>query len=231
MFSLRKITFFMLMAALAVSTVFAQQRRELTVEESYLQQAMENMIIRETARSNSREQKLIALEYIEDAISRGNTSDIILQTLQFLSSEGRMNVAREEGRIINNFPDIRRRSAMFLGRLGTEEAANALIQVLRFENEPMVLQEAIKSLGNIGINNNNETIANIAWVVRHFDQTNPNNLMALAAIDAFERIADANDGLNSPEAIQLLIRISEGPYVRPVQERARQLLADLRSFN
>jgi len=94
----------------------------------------------------------------------------------------------------------------------------------------MVIQEAIKSLGDIGINDNNETIANIAWVVRKFDNTNPDNLMAIATIDAFEKIARKNGGINSPEAIQTLIRISEGQYIKPVQERARQLLAELRSY-
>jgi hypothetical protein len=54
--------------------------------------------------------------------------------------------------------------------------------------------------------------------------------MAIATIDAFEKIARANDGLNSQEAIQLLVRITEGYYVTPVRERARQLLAELRSY-
>jgi len=49
-------------------------------------------------------------------------------------------------------------------------------------------------------------------------------------LDAFEKIAKKNNGINSPEAIQLLVRISEGNYVIPVKERAKQLLADLRSY-
>jgi len=220
------------MAVLAVVAISAQTKseREMTVEQSYLQESIEMMIIRETARADSREQKLIALEYIADAIDRGSTNDDIRQTLEFLSREGRRTVARENGRITNNFPDVRRQSAKYLGQLGTEEAKNALLDITQFENEPMVLQEAIKSLGDIGINDNNETIANIAWVVRKFDNLNPDNLMAIATIDAFEKIARKNGGLNSPEAIQTLIRISEGQYIRPVQERARQLLAELRTY-
>jgi HEAT repeat protein len=222
----------MAVVAFAVSSLSAQNnsKREMTVEESYLQESIELMIIRETARADTREQKLIALEYINDAIGRGNTSEDIRQTLEFLSREGRRTVARENGRVTNNFPDVRRQAAKYLGQIGTEEAKNALLEITQFENEPMVLQEAIKSLGDIGINNNNETIANIAWVVRRFDNLNPDNLMAIATIDAFEKIAKRNNGLNSTEAIQILIRISEGHYIKPVQERARQLLADLRTY-
>jgi hypothetical protein len=220
-----------LTASIAVSAVFAQANNsEMTVEQSYLQESIELMIIRETARADTRDQKFIALEYISDALERGNTNDEIRQTLDFLSREGRRTVARENGRVTNNFPDVRRQSARLLGQIGTPEAQRSLLEITQFENEPMVLQEAIKSLGDIGINDNNETIANIAWVMRRFDNLNPDNLMAIATIDAFEKIARKNNGINSPEAIQLLARIADGNYVRPVQERARQLLAELRTY-
>ena len=232
MFSFKRFSALVITAVFIVSAVFAQTSsgREMTVEESYLQESIEIMIIRETARGESRDQKLIALEYIGDAIGRGNTNDEIRQTLEFLSREGRMTVVRESGRIVNNFPDVRRQSARYLGQMGTEEAQRSLLEIIQFENEPMVLQEAIKSLGDIGLNDDNETVTRIAWVMRRFDNLNPDNIMAIATIDAFEKIARKNNGINSPEVIQTLIRISEGSYIRPVQERARQLIAELRTF-
>jgi HEAT repeat protein len=230
MFSIKRFSVLILTAVLAVP-VFAQvNNSDMTVEQSYLQESIELMIIRETARAETREQKLIALDYISDALERGSTSDDIRQTLDFLSREGRRTVARENGRVTNNFPDVRRQSARLLGQMGTAEAQRSLLEITQFENEPMVLQEAIKSLGDIGINDNNETVAHIAWVMRRFDNLNPDNLMAIATIDAFEKIARANNGLNSPEAIQLLARIADGHYVTPVRERARQLLAELRTY-
>ena len=94
----------------------------------------------------------------------------------------------------------------------------------------MVLQEAVKSLGDIGINKNDETVSMITWVVSRFDVLNPDNILAIATIDAFEKIAKKNNGTLHPEAIRLLIRISEGPYIRPVQARAKQFLTDLRGY-
>jgi len=232
MFSFKRFSILIVAAIFAVTAVSAQNtaRREMTVEESYLQESIEIMIIRETARAHTREQKLMSLEYIREAIERGNTNDEIRQTLEFLSREGRRTVARENGRLVNNFPDVRRQAARALGMMGTEEARRSLLEILQFENEPMVLQEAIKSLGDIGANENNETVAHIAWVMNRFNNTNPDNIMAVATIDAFEKIARNNNGLNSPEAIRTLVQISEGQYVTPVKERARQLLAELRTY-
>jgi len=232
MFSFKRFSILIIAGVIITSTLYAQssQRREMTVEESYLQESIEIMIIRETARAHSREQKLIALEYVRDAIERGNTNDEIRQTLDFLSREGRRTVARENGRLVNNFPDVRRQSAKYLGQIGTDEARRSLLEILSFENEPMVLQEAIKSLGDIGANENNETVSHIAFVMNRYNSTNPDNLMALATIDAFEKIARNNNGISSSDAVRTLVLISEGQYVTPVRERARQLLAELRTY-
>lgn len=234
MFSLKRASILVIMVVIILSTAFAQtgpaQRREMTVEEAYLQEAIEMMIIRETARGNTREIKMISLEHIGEALERGSTNDEIRQTLEFLALEGRTTITREAGRVVNNFPDIRRQAVRLLGQVGTEEAAQSLLEVLLAENEPIVIQEAIRSLGEIGINNNNQTVTHIAWVFERFDNTNPNNLMAIATIDTFERLAMNNNGMISPEAFRTLFRIIDGNYITPVRERARQLLADLRTF-
>jgi len=230
MFSFKRFLVLLTVSVIMISNVPAQVHHDMTVEQSYLQESIELMIIRETARASSREQKFIALEYISDAITRGNKSDDIRLTLDFLSREGRRSVAMENGRIVNNFPDVRRQSARYLGQLGTEEARRSLLDICQFENEPMVLQEAIKSLGDIGSNENNETVVIISWAFSKFDNLNPDNLMAMATIDAFEKIASRNNGINSPEAIRTLARISEGHYITPVKDRARSLLAELRGY-
>jgi hypothetical protein len=226
---------FILIAAafIAAPLVRAQSNsnREMSVEESYLQEAVELMVIRETSRADSRDQKLVALQYINEAIERGNTGEDIRQTLDYLAMEGVLNKTRENGRITNNFPDVRREAAKYLGRLGTEEAKTSLIKMCAVENEPMVLQEAVKSLGDIGLNDNDETVNAIVWIVRRFDVLNPDNLLALSAIDAIDKIAGKNNGIRDPGAMQLLIRIAEGPYIKPVQDKAKAVLNDLRQYN
>ncbi|MDR2019595.1 MAG: HEAT repeat domain-containing protein [Treponema sp.] len=205
--------------------------RELSVEESYLQESVELMIIRESSRESSRDQKEVALRYIENAINRGNTGEDVRSALEFLAMEGVMSKAREGGRLVNNYPDVRRKAAEYLGDLGTPEAKDTLIKICVADPEPMVLQEAIKSLGKIGLNDNEETVAAIAWIVTRFDVLNPDNLLALSAVDALDKIAAKNNGIKDPNAIRMLIRIASGPYIRPVRERAEQVLENLRKYN
>jgi HEAT repeat protein len=191
MFSVKRFSIFITTAVITVSVIAAQSNMggNLTVEELYMNESIQLMIIRETARSNNREQKFVALEYINDAINSGNKNDDIRQTLDYLSREGRNSVARENGRVVNNFPDIRRLSAKYLGLIGTEEARKSLLDICQYENEPMVLQEAIKSLGDIGVNVNNDTIIILSWAFFFFFYLNPDNLIALVIIVAFENIA------------------------------------------
>jgi len=232
MYLLKRFAILITMIAVALTVVSAQSSgRPMTVEESYLMETMEVMIIRELAGSNNWDQKLRSLEYIGDAINRGNTNDEIRRTLENLAGEGTRIVARENGRVVNNFPDVRRQAARYLGQLGSEEARQSLIGVLQVENEPAVIQEVIKSLGDIGLNPNNETVIQIGWIFRRYNNLNPDNIMALATIDAFDKITRASDGAASTEVIQVLMLISEGNYITPVRDRARQLIAELRSYN
>jgi hypothetical protein len=223
--------FFVLAAVFAQNSNTDNSNREMSVEESYLQESVELMVIRETSRADTRDQKLVALEYIGEAIDRGNNGEEIRTALEYLSMEGVMNKARENGRLVNNFPDVRRQSAKYLGDLGTPEAKNTLLKIVVADSEPMVLQEAVKSLAKIGLNDNDETVNAIAWIITRFDVLNPDNLLALSAVDAFAAIAEKNGGIKDPNAIRTLIRISEGNYIKPVQEKAKAVLMDLRKYN
>ncbi|GHU69435.1 hypothetical protein FACS189450_02330 [Spirochaetia bacterium] len=231
---LKRLSALCVVSIITVSMVMGQSAgsgQEMSVEESYLLESMELIIIREQSRTDSRDQKQMALRYIGDAISRGNTGEEIRSALEYLALEGVINQTRENGRLVNNFSDIRKQAVTYLGDLGTVEAKNTLIKVLLADPEPMVLQEAVKSLAKTGINDNDETVAAIAWIVTRFDVLNPDNLLALSAVDAFEKFASANNGIRDPNVIRVLLRISEGSYIKPVQERAKRVIADLRKYS
>ena len=204
---------------------------EMSVEDSYLQEAVEMMIIRETSRSDSRDQKLIALEYISNAIERGNTGEEIRTTLEFLSLEGTQNRATENKRLVNDYPEVRREAAKYLGMVGGEEAKSVLIKICTVELEPMVIQEAIKSLGSIDTGNVDDAINAIVWITNRYGYSkSPDSLLALSAVDTLDRIAERNNGLKNPDAYVLLTRIAEGPYSPAVKERARRVLMDMRKY-
>jgi HEAT repeat protein len=201
-----------------------------SVEESYLQDAVDLMIIRETSKQDSQDQKLIALAFIGNLIDQGNTNEEIRVALERLSLEGTIVQVRERGRLKNDFPEVRRQAARHLGSFDNEEAKIALIKICATDNEPMVLQEAVRSLGMIGRDTDGEAVGAIIWVTNKFHNTiSPDNLVALAAIDALERISKKNKSVRE-EAFQLLIKISEGSYSPPVKEKARQTIMDMRNI-
>lgn len=224
-------------ALLCMSTMLVAQQgsqnRELSVEESYLQESMETMIIREQSRAESRDMKLVALDFIKDSIDAGRANEETVETLEYLGLEGTVYTARDGGlgRIINNFPDVRAKAAQYLGEIGGEVAKDSLVKIMLAEPEPMVLTEAVKALGKIGLNDNEEVVTTISWIVTRFDVLNPDNALALAALDAYEKIAIANGGIKDPSTIRTIMRIAEGPYIRPVQEKAKAVLIKMRSVN
>ncbi|AEF86974.1 conserved hypothetical protein [Treponema primitia ZAS-2] len=222
---------YVIAAAVGLLTVSMVMGQEMSVEESYLQESVENMIIREQSQAAGRDMKMVALEYIGEAINHGNTSEEVRNALEYLSLEGVTNQTRENGRLMNNFPDVRAKSAEYLGELGGPEAKNALLKIMLADPEPMVLTEAVKSLAKIGLNDNEETANTISWVVTRFDVLTPDNLLALSALEAFEILAEKNGGLHDPSAIRAILRIADGRYIKPVQDRARQLIFDLRKYS
>jgi len=219
---------------LAIAVLFAapavmgqSTSSEMSIEESYLQEAIEMMIIRETSRSDSLDQKMVALQHIGNAIERGSTNEEIRVTLEYLSLEGTQNKARMGGRLVNNHPGVRRQAAKYLGDLGTKEAKDTLLKICTTDNEPMVLQEAIKSLGTIGLNENDDVINTIVWVMNKDTNSEvPDNILAVAAIEAIELLSKQNRSAD-PNAIQVITRIMSGPYANPVKQRARQALVSL----
>jgi len=203
---------------------------DMTIEQSYLQESVELTIIREQSRVNSREAKLSALEYIAAAINRGSKSDEIRSSLEYLALEGVVNIARENGKVVNNFPDIRKQAAAALGKLGTPEAKTTLLKMISADNDPLVVAEALNSLGLIGNIDNNE-VNLVARTVSRFHNLNPDNIVVLSALDIFDKTAAANHGIRDRFVIETVTLVSESRYyVSQVRNRAKLLLADLKKY-
>jgi plasmid stability protein len=209
----------------------ANSNGEKSVEESYLQDSIELAIIREQSHSENWDGQMVALEYISEAIDNGNKNDEIRAALEYMGLEGIANIMRENGRIVNNFPDVRARAADYLGELGTAEAKDALIRMLLADNEPWVLSEAVKSLAKIGINDDEETVRTIAWIIRRYDTIGPNDILAKSALEAFDTFARNNNGIKDYSTIQAIMRIRDGRYIRPVKEKAREVLGNIRKYS
>lgn len=236
-----KVTKKFLLSSLFICTVFfvaAQEKqvqkkdnqsseKETSVESEYLND-IDSDIITTLADSDDYDNKLVALQYLQSAIEGGNTSDAIIQALDKLAGEGLTSQSRTNGRLTNNFPEIRRQACLLMAKVPTEHSKNTLISIAVADSEPMVIAAAVKSLGDIGINNNDETVEAIAFANRRNQVLNPTSSLALEVLNAYEILVDSTE--NKKTIIDSIARIStDYHYVTPVRNKAYKLLKSLSS--
>ena len=214
--------------AMVLPAQAAEPAKEMTIEEMFLR-SVELQILREKAFSSDYETKMSALDELDKKISDGSIGNDAAQVefvLEYLAMEGSGRTEREDGRRVNNFPEVRRRAANMLGRIGSASAKDALIRVLLIDEEPMVKSESAYALGTIGLNQDNETVYALAFAYDKQAQS-PDNNFAYAVILAIEKLAARNTGLD-PAAYRTLVKISQGNYLRTVKAKALQVLDELK---
>jgi hypothetical protein len=217
---------------LPVASVSGQER-EMTVEESYLQESTAMTLIREQVRSDDRDGKLLALDYIEELLKSGNKGDDVRVVLEGLALEGTINKTRSEGRVANNFPDVRMRAVEYLGELGTQEATDSLVKIMLVDEEPAVLTQAIRSITKIGNNEHGRPLLVVNWIFSRFNSLTPDNRLALGVVDAIEAFLpsmgnDLDAKVAKDSAVETIRIIAENHnYVSSVRQRARNVILSL----
>lgn len=206
--------------AAGTGSLYAQQ--DVTVEDEYLS-SVEDVIVNELASAPDRDNKFVALQYIEAAIEKGSISPDMQQALDMLAGEGTTSQSRERGRLMNNFPDVRARACALLGRIATEESKNTLVKIALSDNEPMVLTAAIRSLGEIGINDGDQAITTIEWAQKRNAVLNPTSSMAMEVLTAYEKLLPSTQ--NKKPIIESIAAIqANSRYIKPVRDYAAELL-------
>jgi hypothetical protein len=93
----------------------------------------------------------------------------------------------------------------------------------------MVLAEAVYALGTIGINDDNETLDHIVFMLRRENAREaPDNNLAFASLLAMEKLASAQGGISDPDAINVVLEVAAGSYVRDVRLKAIDVINKLR---
>ena len=202
-------------------------KSETTVENEYMSN-VEDVIITELANSDDYDNKNVALQYLEAAINDGRSSPDITNSLNRLATEGIATQSRTNGRVMNNYPDIRAKACELLAKVPTEESKDTLLDVALHDNEPWVITSAIRALGDVGINDRDEVTGSIAWAEKKEAVLNPTSSLAFEVLVAYEKLADTVEDKNA--MIQSVTQIaSNSHYVTPVRTKALDLLKKLRS--
>ena len=200
-------------------------RTETTVEDEYLSN-IEDVIITELATSDDYDNKLVALQYLENSIKAGRTSPEIMSSLSRLAGEGVTKISKTNNRVTNNYPDVRAKACDLLGEVHTEQSKSILYEIAVEDREPMVVTAAIRALGNVGINKNDDVIRMIDFVHRKYAALNPTSSLALEILIAYEKLAPVVKERNI--MIQTITEIATNHrYVTPVRTKARELLRNL----
>lgn len=212
--------------------VFAQARTETTVESEYLK-SIEDDIISELAAAPDEEDKLLSLQYLENALNSGRMSPEIEASLESLAGEGITKQSKTKGRTMNNYPTVRRKACELLGQVKTEQSKNTLLTIATDDLEDSVVSAAVKSLADIGINNNDEVVNTITFVERKFaartsKKTAAPSSLALEVLFAYEKLADTVQ--DKKPMIESIINIKSNYRYNPnVRAKAAELLEKLQS--
>ncbi len=223
-------------SAAAQSAAAQPKSSEKTVEEAYLQESAETMMVKELSRSDDKDGKLVALLYAKRALDAGRKNDEVRGALQYLALENNLVVVRSGGLgvVTNNFPDIRAKACEYLGEFPSVESKDTLVKVILNSKieDPMVLAEAVRSLGKIGMNDKDEVVHAISDSVNHFANVGMSeDRLAVYTMFAFLDLADKNNGsMDMASATNTIMKFTKGSYVGTVKKLAMQTLEKLAQY-
>jgi hypothetical protein len=208
---------------------------EKTVEEAYLQESAEAVMVRELSRADDKDGKLVALAFAKKSLDNGRKNEEIRGSLVYLALENNLVITKNAGLGVatNNFPDVRRTACEYLGNYPSVETKDTLVKVIANSKteDPMVLAEAIRSLGKIGINDNDEVVNAIANSVSHFDNVGMSeDRLAIYTLFAFQDLADKGGIKDISTVTNTVMKFTKGSYVSPVKKLALQTLEKLAMY-
>lgn len=207
---------------------------ETSVESDYL-----NDMIAETisamAKSEDLATKIEALDYLKNAVESGNTSPAIIDTIDQLAGEGITKQTRENGRLKNNFPQVRREACLILGKVPTVHSKNTLVQIAKEDLEPMVGAAAVQALGNIAkdIDCVDEAVNAISFFQKHNMYMNPTSSFAMEVLFAYEKLIDSSSPALKRQIIEDVADIYSNPNYHNglVELKAREMLMEYSGMN
>lgn len=217
--------------AVAVTSVFAQSKKkkskETNVEEEFYGDG-DPMVIYSLALSPELENKEMALKALDKAAEGGTDDPQIIDALDQLAGEGIKSIAKQKGRVVNNFPQVRRQACTILAKVGGEHSKNTLKEIALADNEPTVQAAAIKALGDIGLNKGDEVVNAIAFANHRNRVLNPTSSMAAEVLEAFEKLQGNTE--NKATMIEETVLIASNSYYnKAVRNRAKELLRTMKA--
>lgn len=244
---MHKFIFILLIVIATFSTpIFSQDAGSETIEQAYLRTAITIQIIENQSASEDIEQVYEALKTIENLVNNGEISDYsrdpIIDVLGQLGLRGTGSIVMEEGVYKESPADVRKKSALLLGQIGTEDSAVLLLNMLINDYEPEVLAQVAISLAytiptldpnnDISPTRDEEIITYLADAMKIQNSTTGEGIFALGFLDALDYILkyDVNLLYNA-ELIKEITSIQDttSGYTSLIRNKASQVLSDMQN--
>lgn len=149
----------------------------------------------------------------------------LVEVVDFLMGEGSIRKQFEDGRLINDFPEIRRKSVKVMAKIGGADARLSLLNALNTEPHSSVKAEICLALADPNMSDESGDILRaLSYMYRTTNRPDQNLVAAL--IDAVKNIAKSNP-MNYSEAIYLLSEIQHGNYNKDIRSRALEAIEAL----
>ncbi|HOJ64744.1 MAG TPA: HEAT repeat domain-containing protein [Spirochaetota bacterium] len=203
--------------------VFSETPEELLLQRK--EQKIKTYIYQ--AKSGERDQKIDVLDKILsefDEMKYSEKDKKLVELIVYLSEEGSTRKEYENNRVINDFPDVRRKAVKVLAKIKGDAARDALINVLINDEDSLVKAEACLALAEVGDSSSGDALRALVYVYRRTYKPDPNFVMAI--IQAVQKIAKSNYS-SYGDAIYILSEIQMGNYNRQIREAAYNALQEL----
>ena len=161
-----------------------------------------------------REDKLLAINILAKS---GSTDAKVIEALISSLQEGTFFVKRKAGKIINDFWDVRARSAEVLGDIGDPCTLDGLYMALLLDHDPVVRNCVATAIGKIG---QPESIIYLSHAIETSKTNGSDDIVILSCVNALGEIGHK-------DAFLPLYKVVRGSYRRNITLAARDALKKL----
>ncbi len=125
-------------------------------------------------------------------------------------------------------PMIRREAVELLGRIGGPHADEVVRQVMRDDEDLVVLAEAVYAIGHIRSEPDSELLLLLSQLLERNARLVRNDNLAYATLLTVERLHRSSWGIDDPRLFRAIFEIRNGAFIPPVRRKADQVAQLLR---
>jgi len=181
------------------------------------------------SRSGGREEKLDALDKILNEWGKllyTQEDKRLVDLAIYLAEEGTVRREYRDNMLINNYPEVRKKACMVLGKLGGDGARDALVNILITDEDPEVRVEACNQLAAVGDNSRAEVLRTLVYIYRSTYRPEPR--LVLALINAVKNVA-RNSVSGYVDAVYVLTEIQMSNYNNHIRNAAKDAIDYLKA--